>query len=144
MYWLPHDTAKTGVLKQGEGRHNYSILLFESHHPLWPPAFSSLSPNGGRSLASGMRFTVWNIARCIWNGRVETEVMSRFNRAVFWRTIRLKPVSNGSLQPIGRNGSCISVFTARPNRPPPPPHPRPHPHPHSQPCSTGSPAGMSR
>ena len=41
--------------------------------------FRHFSPNGGRSLAGGSGSSIRNIVTCIWNGRVETVALSRFN-----------------------------------------------------------------
>ena len=38
-----------------------------------------ISPNGGRSLAGGSCSSVRSEACCIWNGQVETDVLSRFS-----------------------------------------------------------------
>ena len=43
-------------------------------------SFTAVNPNGGNPLAGGSRSSILSMACCIWNGWVEIDVLSRFNR----------------------------------------------------------------
>ena len=71
--WLPHDTAKTDGLKQGEGRRIQLCCYSRVTIPcdLWP--FLHFSSSGGHSLVLGCSTSVWNKACLIGNGLVEID-----------------------------------------------------------------------
>ena len=67
---------------KARGRPTHLTLpLLESYHPFWPPAFPSLQSKrlafreGWRTQFIRLEFTC-----CNWNGQVETDAVSRFNR----------------------------------------------------------------
>ena len=86
-----------------------TLRLLESYHPLLHPPVLHFSPNVGRSLAGGNSSSVWNITSCIWNGRVQTDAPSCFNRTAVL-THDLSEIRFGP-QKYDRNGLCISALT---------------------------------
>ena len=67
-----HKATRTqSTVFSGNSRLPFSIVSIKALHS---------SPNGGRSLAGGRRSSFWYIACQFWNGKVETDVLSSFNR----------------------------------------------------------------
>ena len=79
-YWV-RLTGETDGLKQGEIQRTQPCRYSRVTVPcdLWP--FLHVSPNGERSLDGGCSALkkMFNTAICMWNGQVETDVLSRFN-----------------------------------------------------------------
>ena len=66
-----------------------------------------------QSGCASKRWLVQNKERGIWNGQVETEVLSRFNRTAMLTYDPGRSGPDGPLQPYGANASCIGTFTVR-------------------------------
>ena len=84
MYWLPHATAETDGLKQGEGQHIQSCFC-SSYRPLWPRVFGlRFSPNSGCLLA-GCSSSIWNIlVFCIGLNRLNPMLWAISTLQLFW------------------------------------------------------------
>ena len=79
---LPHGAAATDGLKQEERPRTQPCSYTRVTIPRDLRPFLHFSTNGGHSLAGGSSSSVWNnyISNCIWNGQVEADDQSRFNR----------------------------------------------------------------